>query len=380
MIKVICLSFLLSFSLISVGQINKFKKIDLHSKSISGRLNDISSISQKLTKGLNNDYEKARAIYIWVAHNIKYDYRNRNQGVSYFDEQEIVDKTLRRRVGVCFHYSLLFESLCKSAGIEVYKIGGYTYQSNKVNDRIGHMWNLVIIDSKPFFVDVTWASGYEMDGKYYNQFRDEYFLIPPEIFIKTHMPLDPLFQMLQRPISHKEFYNRDFSALSKQKKNYQMQIDSLRQFSKLEPLDFYESEIKRIEKAGIPNIITRDWLVSLQGQVVTVKLNLSVDLINESVKEYNNYINAKNNQFRKMSDEEVSFLLNKASMNINKAQELLSDVEIYEEDRESRRSFKETANKVFKVRESIEKEKAFLSVYLKRSGKSRKMLFYKRVN
>src|SRR5690606_28438591 len=55
----------------------------------------------------------------------------------------------------------------------------------------------------------TWSAGYT-NRKVTNfefSFNERYFLTPPEIFIRDHYPRDPIWTMLNEPISLREFFN-----------------------------------------------------------------------------------------------------------------------------------------------------------------------------
>jgi len=71
MIRLILILGLFTISIFGFGQTD-FSYIDNKSKSIPDSIISANEIEFFLTHGLNSDIEKARAIYIWIAHNIKY--------------------------------------------------------------------------------------------------------------------------------------------------------------------------------------------------------------------------------------------------------------------------------------------------------------------
>lgn len=56
--------------------------------------------------------------------------------------------------GVCFDYSNLFYILCKSIGIECYRVAGMV-QYSTLDKAGGHQWNIVKINGRYYYVDPT---------------------------------------------------------------------------------------------------------------------------------------------------------------------------------------------------------------------------------
>ncbi len=171
---------------------------------------------KKLADLINNDFsledEKARAIYTWMALNIKYDVKglksNKKQIKYSFSseeerirkEQEIVmdiaTKTLKSKKGVCEGYSSLFKVLCEMTMVECEMIVGSTKSSEldigilpKYSD---HKWNAVKINGEWKLVDATWGAGYSnsQTGKFVAKYTDIYFFTDPDDFFLNHFPED----------------------------------------------------------------------------------------------------------------------------------------------------------------------------------------------
>ena len=123
--------------------------------------------------------------------------------------------------GVCQDYSELFEKLCKISGIENNVVTGMgitgsehlgSYDSN-------HAWNIVKLDGEYIIFDLTWASGYVSGNSFKREFNPKYFNPKPEDFIRNHFPDESKWQLLEKPISKKEFinspiYDQEFKNLS----------------------------------------------------------------------------------------------------------------------------------------------------------------------
>lgn len=231
MTKIFQIYFILLFS-ISFGQYN-FQKIDSTAYSTKYK-GDLNQLVFALTKNLNNDVDKTRAIYSWITDNICYDYKLFNKGKRIITfkcktkidcsvkkqefENKLVEKVLRKKRGVCSGYSTLFKKMCDIAKITCLNIDGYvkTKTSHIGNSGIlDHSWNAVIIDNQTYFLDLTWASGYcenDKNGKltdFVKNRNDFYWFTSPEKFTIDHFPKNPE-KILNFDISKEDYKNQPY--------------------------------------------------------------------------------------------------------------------------------------------------------------------------
>ena len=100
-------------------------------------------------------YQKAAAIYDWIAKNVRYDYDNLDDGdymLKYTAYAAAIDKK-----AVCQGYANLFYRLANSAGIDCRIITG---RGNSGIGWMDHAWNIVQMDDGKYYcVDVTWDEG-----------------------------------------------------------------------------------------------------------------------------------------------------------------------------------------------------------------------------
>ena len=129
--------------------------------------NNISSLVRYLTKPLDDDYDKARAIAFWIAGHIQYDeylYSNGKTTKLINSYQPQTSKELlESRVGICSDFANLFQEMCQKAGIRAYIIRGYAYPasstySRKHNSNTGHAWNYFMYKGKKIYVDTTFMA------------------------------------------------------------------------------------------------------------------------------------------------------------------------------------------------------------------------------
>ena len=186
-----------------------FSAIDQHALEAPARL---KSSPQKLVEYLvrpaRNDLEKTRAVFRWVAENIRYDTDSYFSGnIRSANPKEV----LQSGKAVCSGYSGLFEMLAEKAGLNVVSIAGfgkgYGYREGQKIRSVNHAWNAVKIDGKWYLLDATWAAGGYSDqhGKWGREFDESYFLSPPEVFALTHLPRDTKWQLLDQPLTREQF-------------------------------------------------------------------------------------------------------------------------------------------------------------------------------
>lgn len=155
-----------------------------------------------LVENLNTEHEKFRVLFRWITDNISYNYGNKTSDV---------DKVVKTQKAVCIGYSTLLKEMCNSAGIECETIVGYsktaTEDIGKKLKKSDHAWNAVKLYDKWYLVDITWAtSGYDKKKrKFIKRLDERYFLTPPEIFVKNHLPEDKKWQLLEKPMKKTEF-------------------------------------------------------------------------------------------------------------------------------------------------------------------------------
>lgn len=156
-----------------------------------------------------NELERLKAIHDYVADRIAYDADSYFAGKYPPQDAETVLKT---RLGVCAGYSALFKAIAEEAGYEVVTVvgssrGGLDVKRPGDDDSgISHAWSAVKLSERWYLTDVTWDAGHIDQNKAFKKaYRSEYFLTPPEIFLLTHFPEKPKWQLLASPINRGEF-------------------------------------------------------------------------------------------------------------------------------------------------------------------------------
>ncbi|WP_430404456.1 transglutaminase domain-containing protein [Fluviicola sp.] len=247
------------------------------------------ALSSYLTKNLVDDSTKAAHIYQWVTHNISYDYKAIESGKPL--EYKSAGAVLKAKNTVCQGYSALTVELLKNAGIEATTVEGYTAQflsdSIPLIASSDHEWIAFKIDRSWYLCDPTWDAGYigripkykedllkkekitlkrgkklakikkekrkkvkqfkwdkkdkkkeekaeKMRGSYKSDIGFvrypslENFMVEPDLFVQSHLPSQPEFQLRNYPVSIEDFTRRtkDWDTILSREKGKSVDFDS----------------------------------------------------------------------------------------------------------------------------------------------------------
>ncbi|MEP7164805.1 MAG: transglutaminase domain-containing protein [Ferruginibacter sp.] len=330
-----------------------------------------ASIAKFILANYETEKERLRAIYSWVTYNIKYDSDSMYVINSGKDPETRITAALRRRKGVCENFAAIFNDIAVKCGIRSYEVPGYCKQSGIV-DRTAHTWCAVHLDSLWLFCDPTWDIGFSGNSKY--------FLVPPTLFIETHMPFDPLWQLLDHTVSHKEFYqgymryNKDKPAMS--------YPDSLNTYIDMSELEQLESAASRISQAGIANELVRTRLAWLQMQISIIYQEKDMNNYNSAVSDlnkinaiFNDFVQYRNSRFLpKKPDSELRSMLVPIDGLLSAANKKLDELDgspvNFQYDTGLLR------NRLIAISNRMEEQKAFLKRYFASAQSDREKLFY----
>ena len=179
-------------------------------------------MANAIVKGCYMPYDKAKAIYMWLAENIQYD---TNYNI------HDADTAWKKNKGVCQAYCELFYRIGSAAGLDVRIITGHGRGREKAGKIIeDHCWIVVNKDPYPsthfrfpeaiiyekgqekaaniqitkglnrsnaILIEPTWGAGVVENGRFIKSNNDmSWFDVDPCWMIFTHYPKNPLDQML----------------------------------------------------------------------------------------------------------------------------------------------------------------------------------------
>lgn len=138
-------------------------------KNCESVMRTVDELSDRICAGLQSDYEKVRAIAMWVGTNVAYDEcaaRTNGSELSVVSLEAIIKNDYRT---TCGGFSNLFSALCHRQGIcSLNMRGGSASEGWKRSELdkapANHEWNAVLIDGKWYGVDCTWISDLAYNG------------------------------------------------------------------------------------------------------------------------------------------------------------------------------------------------------------------------
>ncbi len=281
-----------------------------------------AAIAAYICSHVTTDAEKVRAAYVWVAANIRYSTDSLHYVILIEDHDQLIINSLRRKKGVCENFAAILNDICKKCGLHSFVVEGYTKQNNAM-DNTAHAWCIVYVNNAWHLYDPTWDEG--VAKSYAVPVNTVYFDVPPGVFIVSHMPFDPMFQLLEHPVSYKDFYRGNIWSNSNN--SYFNYNDSIAAYEKQNPLDEYTASVNRIQGNGDPNRMASLKIAELKMEVEIINQDKDSALYSNAVAGYNKAINIlndliayRNSQFKPVkSASEVDYLFAEVDKNLSAA-------------------------------------------------------------
>lgn len=165
---------------------------------ITGKEFSPEYVAKNLTKGIKDEEAKAREIFNWITHNIAYDERALQTGVS---TDQSVEDIMKSKKGVCDDYARLFNVMANSVGLRSKVVTGFVNTTSGSSGLVGHAWNEVQIGDRLGVVDTTWGAGYYDASKLKYILRKDswYFMADPSQISLSHRQEDEKGQPVEMP-------------------------------------------------------------------------------------------------------------------------------------------------------------------------------------
>ncbi|MEP6951579.1 MAG: transglutaminase domain-containing protein [Ginsengibacter sp.] len=334
--------------------------------------NSTGDIARYVKSHFSGDRTKVRSVYVWVTANIRYDKDSANVINTGINPEAKITYALRRRKGVCENFAAIFNDISIKAGLTSFVVNGYTKQSGTI-DKTAHSWCAVFIDTTWYLCDPTWDNGSGMNSKY--------FLVQPAEFIESHMPFDPLWQLLNYTVSHQQFYSGNI--YKNKDAPYFNFSDSVTAYLRMDTLHQLQSTELRIQKQGIYNSRIKDNYNYVKMLIEIINQGKDVGLYNSSVSDVkyaatvlNNFIEYRNKRFTpEKTDAELAALLKGVDDKLNSSLKKLDVVD------KSQASFtlgtESLRTQLNILLGKIKEQEDFLNQYLHANKSDRKSLFVK---
>ncbi|MDR0365080.1 MAG: hypothetical protein LBH92_08725 [Bacteroidales bacterium] len=342
----------------------------------------------RIAKFINEHYEseedKIKAIYSWIGEHIIYDVEKAMANSTSIekkqrDKEADILNTLQRRKGVCQDYSELMEMLCGKCGIRAYMVGGFVLRKGQENEE-PHAWIVALIDDEWKIYDPTWGAGYVHDGVFTRRLSYDFYDITPSKSITDRMPFDPMWQLLNHPVSIPDFYSGIFIRdTTKPSFNYR---DTIVLYELQDKITQYRSVLRRIENGGVYNQATVDQAFFIKNEIENDKIekyNQAVANYNEAINYLNRYAHYFNAKFTPEKERsEAENIVSTAKENIE-----MSITQLQSIDDPSSMMQKEIDKLIKAMNDMIEKVRSgeeFIKQYYDTEVTKRQELFYIRVS
>jgi hypothetical protein len=281
----------------------------------------------------------------------------------------------------------VFHELCVSAGIESYVVRGYTKQNGQVTS-VPHAWVVARIDTSWFFFDPTWGSGFITNDQFTPKFTSEYCMVKPAVFIKSHMPFDPLWQCLYYPLNSGNFYQGAFPR--KDSASYFSFPDSIAAYVLLPETEQFAAALRRLGKNGVVNNGISEYQRYLQQSLEVDRINQQNELQNEKVKRFNaavnhynsaafmfnDYINYWNRQFKPPRPEaQIRAMLDSCDYHLAQSRKILATIDPGQED--LAKNMEMLATPANDIQKRVDQQRGFLRDYFSTAKALRPTLFGK---
>lgn len=258
----ILLILLLSFT----ANAQDFAKVDATIKAYPKSFSSPDKLAEQINKDFKRDDEKARAIFTWIATNVKYDYaaygvnerpvaytfktQEEKEAKQKAMKQDLAQKTLKSKKGVCQGYATLYMVVAEKTGLECEMIPGtsksHPAHIGKAPGASDHAWNAVKIGNEWKLLDTTWGAGTVTGAKpeFVFKFNDKYFFSDPDTFFLNHFPDDKRWLLTDK--TEKDFANLPLYYGDYLMKGYDFVAPSAGSF-KTVPSGFIEFKIKNLK-------------------------------------------------------------------------------------------------------------------------------------
>jgi len=324
--------------------------------------------------------DRARAIFIWVASNIQYDVANMFNVNFYESRQDKIDRVLSTHKGICENYAAIFCDVANKCGIKSFVVEGYDKQ-NGFTDYLPHAWCAGLVNNTWYLFDPTWGAGYVSNHQFVKKINNDLFMVPPGQLIKSHMPFDPMWELLYYPVT-----NQDFAAGKTGEDNskpYFSYPDSIAVYEKENEQQQMVSEVRRLQANGVNGSLVFDRLQHLKNTIDVNSRNRNVSEYNtaaadynDAVNLYNEFINYYNVQFKPTKpDTEIQHMTDTTQASLSAARVHLAAIS--EADAPTLALINSLQTSITELQKHVDEQKDFVAKYIGKSKMGRKLMFNK---
>lgn len=258
----------------------------------------VDSLAFYIDSHCRNDEAKLHTLYSWLTSHMHYNVYPTFISVNEKrDEKKEMLQALKNREGVCRHFALIFQAVCNRMDIPSFFVEGYT-QSNGIVMPEPHAWCAALVSGKWYQYDPTFGMGYVHNYQFISSPNHRYCQVAPDVFIRTHMPFDPLWQFLHHPYAYQTFEQGSPQSewpADVPDFNY---TDTLRMYLKQTPAQRLMAVNERIRHNGRSNRLIDYYLQLNTANIAVHRQNEVYNIYKNALKHYNRSVDNFNEVIR----------------------------------------------------------------------------------
>ncbi|WP_291909763.1 transglutaminase-like domain-containing protein [Chitinophaga sp. CB10] len=231
------------------------------------------SLAWWINANCKTERDKLATLYAWISDHIKYDKKgmdSRTHQIAGVDTLGLINRELQSGKAVCVGYAAIFMHIARKMDITSLLVTGYCFDRKMKRLDTAHAWVAVKTGADWSFVDPTWGAGYIVPASqkilfwkirrfhFLPRLDWRYFMKSNDVFIKDHVPFDPLLQFSYRPVSHDSIRMKSRNAdttLPLFRFN-----DTLNYVNRLNNAEKALNEIARIRRYGTANALLSEYI------------------------------------------------------------------------------------------------------------------------
>ncbi|MEO8703008.1 MAG: transglutaminase domain-containing protein [Kofleriaceae bacterium] len=181
----------------------------------------IDSVGAYIKEQFPDRKQRVKALHDYVALRLSYDTEGlaKSKAGTAPRPSQLPADVFASKLAVCEGYARLMVAIGAAASVEVKYVTGWIRDSERrlaaTDDTAKeglqgylHAWNAVLVDDEWFLVDATWDDSEDSD----KPIRSNYLFTPPQLFAYDHLPEDPAWQLVVKPISLGDFARQPFMS------------------------------------------------------------------------------------------------------------------------------------------------------------------------
>ena len=169
-------------------------------------------IAEMVTQGNNLGLYRPEVVFMvyrWIGVNIEFDCYNNMYNPNYapYIDYDVYNQGRGADLGI----TNLFNTMVGGFSISSGSIEGWSKVRPMIQGTLptdpDHIWNGVTFDGQSYLIDMAWGMGSCYSTQFVREYSDFYFCTDPNIFIRSHLPRNPNWQLLNPPKTIQEFVN-----------------------------------------------------------------------------------------------------------------------------------------------------------------------------